>query len=474
MRREFFSVDIQFWGAARTVTGSMHLLTVNGTRILLDCGLYQGKRRESFERNRHLPFDPKQVDLMILSHAHMDHSGNIPNLVKNGYDGPIYCTFATRDLCATMLRDSGHIHELDAEYVNKKRARKGEPPVEPVYTVQDAVNSLGQFISINYNRALPILPGVRLTFLEAGHILGSALVVLDIAAEDGSPPRRLVFTGDLGRPDRPILRDPAKIERCDVLIIESTYGDRLHPDTVDTEVALKQVVLETLERGGKLIVPSFAVGRTQELVYDLHQLTLSGAIPELPIFVDSPLAIDVTAVFRLHPECYDDEVEEFLLKSGARDPFGFARLRYTRSTEESKAINDLREPAIIISASGMAEAGRIQHHLKNNIEDPRNTVLIVGWQAPNTLGRYIVEKHETVKIFGEPYKLRAQVKAINGFSAHADHDELLAWVKAMSELPDKAFVVHGEPEPAQCIADELRHLGAGESFVPDRGEVFPL
>jgi len=463
-------VNVQFWGAARTVTGSMHLLNINGARVLLDCGLFQGKRQESFQRNRQLPFDPASVDMLILSHAHIDHSGNIPNLVKNGFTGSIYCTFATRDLCSAMLRDSGHIQESDAEYVNKKRARKGEPPIEPIYTQADAVQSLGQFLSLGYGRALQILPGVRLTFLDAGHILGSAIVVLDIESDTSTSPQRLVFSGDLGRPDKPILEDPTILDGCDTLIIESTYGNRLHPEVHETKSELKRVVEETAQRGGKLVIPAFAVGRTQELVYDLHQLVSASEIPELPVFVDSPLAIDVTSVFRLHPECYDAEVEDFLVESGARDPFGFSRLQYTRSVEQSKAINNMTEPAIIISASGMAEAGRIQHHLKNNIQDPRNTILIVGWQAPNTLGRYIVERHDTVKIFGESYALRAQVEVINGFSAHADRTELLSWVQAMNRRPQKAFVVHGEPESAQSMADGLAQIGIAETYVPEHGD----
>jgi metallo-beta-lactamase family protein len=280
----------------------------------------------------------------------------------------------------------------------------------------------------------------------------------------------LVFSGDLGRPEKPIIEDPTPIDGCDTLIIESTYGNRLHPGVADTQQELKRVVLETVRRGGKVIIPAFAVGRTQELVYTLHQLITAGEIPRLPVFVDSPLAIDATSVFRLHPECYDDEVERFLHETGARDPFGFGRLEYTRNVDQSKAINDLKEPAVIISASGMAETGRIQHHLKNNIEDPRNTVLIVGWQAPYTLGRYIVEKHETVKIFGERYTLRAQVEVINGFSAHGDRNEMLSWVKAMRKFPTKAFVVHGDPEPAQAMADGLMELGIDEAIVPDRGD----
>lgn len=464
-------MKIQFWGAARTVTGSMHLLEINGTRVLLECGLYQGKRQESYERNRQLPFDPQGVDLMILSHAHIDHSGNIPSLVKNGYDGPIFCTFATRDLCSTMLRDSGHIQEKDAEYVNKKRARKGEPPIEPIYTQQDAVACLNKFVSLGYEQPFPIMPGVRLTFRDAGHILGSSIVVLDVQGKNGS--QRLVFSGDLGRPDKPILEDPTVLaDGCDTLLIESTYGNRTHADAVNTKKELKRVVQETVRRGGKVIIPSFAVGRTQELIYNLNQLIQASELNELPVFVDSPLAINATNIFRLHPECYDDEVTQFLHDTRQRDPFGFNRLQYTRQVEQSKAINDLQEPAIIISASGMAETGRILHHLKNNIEDERNTVLFVGWQAPDTLGRYILEKHPEVKIFGERYAQRAQVEVINGFSAHADQGELLSWVQAMHKLPRRVFVVHGEPEPAQNLADEISRLGVAETIVPDRGETY--
>jgi metallo-beta-lactamase family protein len=293
---------------------------------------------------------------------------------------------------------------------------------------------------------------------------------LDIESDTGKRPHRLVFSGDLGRPDKPILEDPTIPDTCDTLIIESTYGSRLHPAVNEIKYELKRVVEETARRGGKLVIPAFAVGRTQELVYDLHQLVVADEIPELPVFVDSPLAIDVTSVFRLHPECYDAEVDEFMVASGARDPFGFGRLQYTRSVEQSKSINNMSGPAIIISASGMAEAGRIQHHLKNNVEDPRNTVLIVGWQAPNTLGRYIVEKHDTIKVFGEKYALRARVEVINGFSAHADRNELLGWVQAMDRRPHKAFVVHGEPEAAQSLADGLTEIGIAETHVPDRGD----
>jgi metallo-beta-lactamase family protein len=466
-------MKIQFLGAARTVTGSMHLLTVNGARILLDCGLFQGKRKESFERNRNLPFDASTIDTLVLSHAHIDHSGNIPSLVKNGFRGNIYATPATRDLCSAMLRDSGHIQEYDAYYVNKKRARKGLPPVEPLYTIEDAATSLLNFISVGYDRRMPVAAGVTLTFRNAGHILGSAVVVLDIE-EDGQK-SRLVFTGDLGRKGMPILRDPEPVENVDYFITESTYGDRLHDTAETTGEALRAVIADTYQRGGKVIVPAFSVGRTQELVYALHRLTQARQIPELPIFVDSPLSVNVTEIFRLHPECYDEEVMQFLAAGNHRDPFGFHRLTYVRSVEGSKELNRLQDPAIIISASGMCEAGRILHHLKNNVEDPRNTVLIVGWQAPYTLGRRLVERQPVVKIFGEKYKLKARVETINGFSAHADRDELLAYARQLeSSRLRSTFVVHGEEAASLALAEGLRDLGLGHVSVPQLAEVFEL
>jgi metallo-beta-lactamase family protein len=464
-------MKLTFHGATRTVTGSQHMLEVNGTRILLDCGLFQGKRQETFERNSHLPFDPRAVDVMVLSHAHIDHSGNIPSLVKNGFRGDILCTFATRDLCATMLRDSAHIQQYDVEYVNKKRARAGQPLVDPIYTMEDAVRSLKNFLAIGYEREYRITPDIVLTLLDAGHILGSAIVVLDIG-ENGRA-RRVAFSGDLGRADRPILRDPTPLDEADVLLIESTYATRKHESFPEAERELERIINETYRRGGKVIIPSFAVGRTQELVYRLHQLKLRRDIPvDLAVFVDSPLAIDATSIFRLHPECYDEEVEDFLFESG--DPFGFSDLRYTRSVEASKELNFLREPAVIISASGMCEAGRIQHHLKNNIEDPRNTVLIVGWQAPHTLGRRIVEKQPFVKIFGEEYRLNAQVEVINGFSAHADRDELLEWLDGMNGKPEHVFVVHGEEEVSESFAGSLLQRGIPNTYVPHLNESFTV
>jgi len=466
-------MKIEFLGAVRTVTGSMHLLSVNGARILLECGLFQGRRQESFERNRTLPFEASSIDMLVLSHAHIDHSGNIPSLVKHGFTGDIYATPATRDLCSAMLRDSGHIQEDDAAYVNKKRARKGLPPVDPLYTMEDAMASLAQFVSVGYSRSLTIAPGVTLTFRDAGHILGSAVVVLDV--EEGERHHRIVFSGDLGRNGAPILKDPEEETEVDTLLIESTYGDRTHDPIQETEKKLRDVVLDTYRRGGKVIVPAFSVGRTQELVYALNRLTTAHKLPCMPVFVDSPLSINVTEIFRLHPECYDEEVNAFLSEAKRHDPFGFDCLTYTRSTDASKALNFLREPAIIISASGMCEAGRILHHLKNNIEDDRNTVLIVGWQAPHTLGRRLVERRQTVKIFGEEYRRKARVETISAFSAHADRPELLDYVRRTgAERLSTVFVVHGEVAASLSLADGLQGLGVSRATVPEPGDSFDL
>jgi metallo-beta-lactamase family protein len=468
-------MQITFYGAARTVTGSQHMIEANGQRILLDCGLYQGPRAESRDRNQRLPFDARSVNVMVLSHAHIDHSGNIPNLVKSGFRGDIVSTYATRDLCATMLLDSAHIQERDVEYVNKRRRKRGEDPVEPLYTRQDAIESLKYFTPQSYTRPHKIAPGVTLTLLDAGHMLGSAIVILDIEDRDSRGTVRVVFSGDLGRKGIPIIRDPETVESADVLIMESTYGNRLHPPYPDANKELERIINETYQRGGKVIVPAFAVGRTQQLVFTLHQLARAGDIPNLPIYVDSPLAIDATAIFRLHPEAFDDEILDFMMgEDGRRDPFDFGDLIYTRQVEESKKLNFLREPAIIISASGMAESGRILHHLKNNIEDPKNTILITGWQAEGTLGRKLVEKLPVVKIFGEPYQNNAHTEVINGFSGHADHDELLDWVGAMRDKPRRTFLVHGEEEAAISLADDLHETFHIETDVPEWKQSFQV
>jgi metallo-beta-lactamase family protein len=461
-------MQIQFLGAVQTVTGSMHMLTVNGKHILLECGMYQGRRAESLERNRHLPFDATQVDVMVLSHAHIDHSGCIPSLVKGGYNGNILATPATRDLCSIMLRDAGHIQEADAAYLNKNR-KPGEPPIEPIYTQQDAIRSLDSFVTLTYGRAFSIAPGVTLTFFDAGHILGSAMVCLDI--EEKGRKRRLLFTGDLGRPGMPLLRDPSIPQDVDILLIESTYGDRLHGSTEENVARLREVINQTHRRGGKVIIPAFSVGRTQYIIYVLHQLLAQEQIPSCPVYVDSPLSVNATEIFLLHPECYDEETRQFLMDTGSQSPFAFAGVHYVRDVDESKAINTLRGPAIIISASGMCETGRILHHLKNNIEDSRNTVVIVGWQAPDTLGRRLVEKQERVRILGEEYVRRADVQTLNAFSAHADRDELIGWFKAVQNPHlQHAFVVHGEASAPTALAAAMRELKAPLVTVPEPGQ----
>jgi metallo-beta-lactamase family protein len=471
-------MKIQFLGATRTTTGSMHMLTVNGTRILLDCGLYQGRRAESFERNRNLPFDVSQLDVLVLSHAHIDHSGNIPSLIRSGYQGLVLCTPATRDLCSIMLLDSAHIQESDANYMNKKLRRAKQPLVEPLYTREDATRSLEHFVSIPYQRPFPIAPGVTLTYYDAGHILGAALVCLDV--DEGGRKRRLLFTGDLGRADKPLLRDPHVPHDMDVLITESTYGSRLHGPAEENIATMGEIVRRTAGRNGKVIIPAFSVGRTQDIVYCLHQLLKKGQIPRLPVFVDSPLSVNATEVFLLHPECYDEETHQFLLDTSSRSPFSFPGIRYVREVEESKKINELKGPAIILSASGMCETGRILHHLKNNIEDARNTVVIVGWMAPHTLGRRLAEKQPMARIFGQEYVRRAKVEVLNGFSAHADRDELLAWFDA-SQSPDlkHVFVVHGEVESSLALADKIRErmptgsdagIGSRTVVVPELGQ----
>jgi metallo-beta-lactamase family protein len=471
-------MKITFHGAAQTVTGSQHLLEVNGHRILLDCGLYQGRRKESEQRNRNLPFDPASIDVLVLSHAHIDHSGNIPNLVKAGFKGDVVCTFATRDLCAAMLRDSGNIQERDAEYVNKKRLKRGEPPVDPLYTEEDAIHSLGCFLAIGYERPYTLLPSVTLTFYDAGHMLGSAMVALDIADEEAGRDLRLVFSGDVGRPGTPILRDPTRLDAADVVIMESTYGGRTHPPIDASEKELEEAINETYKRGGKVIIPAFAVGRTQQLVYTLNKLFHAHDIPDMPIFVDSPLAVNVTNVFRLHPEAYDRETLDYMTREDPDgDVFGFPRLRYVRQVEQSKELNFLREPAVIISASGMIEHGRILHHVKNNVGDPRSTILIVGWQAPDTLGRKLVEGAREVRIFGETYQRQAQVRVLNGFSGHADHDGLLNWMRAFRHRPGRVFLVHGEPDSAEALAAGLKgDLGfkPNQVHIPAMHQVFKV
>jgi metallo-beta-lactamase family protein len=463
---------LQFWGAAKTVTGSMHLVETNGHRILLDCGLFQGRRQEARERNEQLPFDVATLDAVVLSHAHIDHSGNLPTLAKNGFDKPIYSTSATRDLCSAMLRDSAYIQESDVEFVNKRNAEKGLPPVKSLYTLADAMNALRLFHTVEYGHPAEILPGVCLTYHDAGHILGSASVTLQVAENGGT--KYLAFTGDVGRRGAAILCDPEVMDRADALITESTYGNRHHGPMDQTRQKLAQVVGETVGRGGMLIIPAFAVGRTQDIVYHLHELFEARSIPTVPVYVDSPLATNVTEVFRLHPECYDEETHQHMLHDHHTDPFGFSRLTYVRDTEDSKKLNDLRGSAIIISASGMCEAGRVLHHLRHHIADPRTTVLFVGFQAENTLGRKLVDGESRVRIFGEEFEVKARVEKIDGYSAHADEEELLAFIGAIPQRPRQVFVVHGEPDAATTMATALRGLGIQNVMVPERGQAFTI
>jgi metallo-beta-lactamase family protein len=468
-------MKLTFWGAAGTVTGSMHLIEAGGRRYLLDCGLYQGRRKDADQKNRNLPFPGSSIDAVVLSHAHIDHSGNLPTLVHNGFSGPIYSTPATIDLCNWMLRDTAFIQEKDAEFLNKRRDKRKQMGmengvVEPLYTMEDAERTLPLFQPVPYHS--PHLLGPDLTYLpyDAGHILGSSFLLLEHADEGKRV--RLLYSGDIGRPNLPIIRDPEQPPACDYLILESTYGGRLHKDVGHVVNKLAAVVTRTAARGGRIIVPSFAVGRTQQLVLLLHQLANEKRIPNIPIYVDSPLAINVTEVHRNHPECFDDETRAYL--TDGEDPFGFRRLQYVRDAADSKKLNDLHGPMVIISASGMAEQGRILHHLRNNIEDPRNTVLITGFQAQDTLGRKLVEKWPEVRIFGEPMRVRADISSLDELSGHADQRELLEWIKPIAAGVRKVFLVHGEPQQSATFASLLRSNYGMDAIVASPGQEFLL
>jgi metallo-beta-lactamase family protein len=458
-------MNISFLGAAQTVTGSQHLLQINGHTLLLECGLFQGRRADTYERNRNFSFNPKELDAAILSHAHIDHSGNLPNLVKSGYRGPIYATHATAHLANIMLIDSGHIQELDVEFVNKRRARRGELPVEPLYTMEDAAQVAQYFQGVNYDEAFEPVPGVTAHLVEAGHILGSAAVVLDIKEKGRT--FRLWFSGDIGRRKLPLVRDPLLPEKADYVIMECTYGDKPHRDPQAAYDELRDAVLRTTKRGGKVIIPAFAVGRTQELVYDFQKMIDGREIPRIPVIVDSPLAVNASDVFRLHPECFDQETQEFIRSNKHQALLGFNLLTYTRSVEESKALNNRTDPMIIISASGMAENGRILHHLRNNIENPRNTILIVSWQAPDTLGRRLAERQPTVQIFGETYDRRAEVVTIGGLSAHAGQDFLLEYAQAANHSAKQIFLVHGEPPAEIALREKMEQVGITRIEYPE-------
>jgi metallo-beta-lactamase family protein len=472
-------MKLTFWGAARVVTGSTHHLTVAGKSYLLDCGEYQGRRKEAAERNRNFPFPCPDVSAVMLSHAHIDHSGNLPLLVKNGFHGPIYASAGTADLCVPMLADAASLQERDAEFLNKRHLRRqaldmpalaGNGTVEPLYTSEDAEATFPLFRPTALHTPTGIGPGVVYQSFEAGHMLGSTCMLLELE-EDGRK-TRLGFTGDLGRKGLPIIRDPEPLPAADYLIMESTYGNRVHEPIQSVAEKLAEIVNRTYHRGGKMIVPAFAVGRTQQLVLLLHQLIDAKRIPSFPIFVDSPLAVNVTEVFRKHPELYDAEAAAFLNNHG--DPFGFKLLTYVRDVNQSKALNDLRGPFMVVSASGMCEGGRVLHHLKNNIGDPRNTILLTGYQAENTLGRKIEEQWDEVPIFGEPMRLRAEVQKLDALSGHADREELLEWMKPIAQGLKKVFLVHGEPEQQAALIAAIRERYSIEAIAPERGQSFDI
>ena len=455
---------INFHGAAHTVTGSQHLLEINGHRLLLDCGLYQGRRDETYARNWSFAYDPRGVDAVILSHAHIDHCGNLPNLVKHGYEGPIYAVPATVDLATIMMADSGRIQESDAAFVNKKRLRRGEELVEPLYTEADAKNAAGLLRGANYGQPFEPIPGVIARFIEAGHILGSAAISLEI--EEKGRKVRFWFSGDIGRYKLPLLRDPVLPDNVDYLVMECTYGDKPHNDPSAAFDEFQDIVLRTIKRGGKVIIPAFAVGRTQELVYHLNLMMFARDVPPVPVFVDSPLAVNASNVFTKHPEVFDDETRWFV-KQARHPALDFKMLTYVQSVEESKALNERKDPMIIISASGMAETGRILHHLKNNVENPLNTVCIVSWQAPHTLGRRLADREKQIKIFGEPYTVNAEIATIGGLSGHAGQDLLTKYAVNVKDTVRKIFLVHGEEMPAAMLTQKLQENNMRDVYYPE-------
>lgn len=466
-------MQIEFIGAAQTVTGSQHLLYINNKKILLECGLFQGRRSETYDKNKNFKFNPSEIDALILSHAHIDHSGNIPNLVSKGFKGLIYATSATVDLCQIMLRDSAHLQEKDIEFVNKKRKKKNEDSLDPLYTLEDVEQAMQHFVGVQYNTTMDLFPGIRFTFRDAGHILGSAGVSIEIE-ESGNKKIHLGFSGDIGRPESPVIKSPDVLRNLDTLIMESTYGNRLHSPAEEVEEELASTIREVIDNGGKIIIPAFAVGRTQTIVYMLHKLFDQNRIPEIPIYVDSPLAVEATSVFRSHPECLDRETYRIFLQDG-NDPFGFSRLKYIKKTEESKELNDKPGPMIIISASGMAEGGRILHHLANNIGNPKNLILFVGYAAEHTLARKIMDGNEIVKIFGEEFQVKAKIKEMDYFSGHADQKELLDYVRLNDQnMLKNIFLVHGEKDMAMPFREILLQKGYINVQYPVSGEKINL
>lgn len=450
-------MEVEFVGAAGEVTGSRHIVHTEKARILLDCGFFQGRRTDSNRRNRELGFRARDIDVCVLSHAHIDHSGALPRLHKNGYRGAVFVTPATRDLCAAMLEDSAEIQKQDAAYINRaiKRDKADMEPVEPIYGQEDVIGLLRQMVSIPYHRREVIAEGVTLTYFDAGHVLGSAMVALDVDVQGEI--RRLLFSGDLGRRHMPILRDPEVPPNATCLLMESTYGDRLHDPIEAMENELHDVIKRTIERGGKVVIPSFALERAQEIIYSLKRLRRQGRLPDVPVYVDSPLTVKLTDVFRIHPECFDKETRGLLMHN-EDSPFDFEGLKYISSVEDSKSIDRSDDPCIVISASGMCEFGRVVHHLIATIESRKNTVVIVGWQAPHTLGRRLVERRTQVKIFGLMRERRAEVVVLNGFSAHADQADLVAYAEAVREAGPlrQVALIHGEDKARFVLRDLLK------------------
>jgi len=462
-------MKLTFCGAAGTTTGSQHLLEVNGKRLLLDCGLYQGSRNHAYEVNCCFPhFDPKSIDAVILSHAHIDHSGNLPNLARHGFTGNIHTTHATRDLCQIMLADSARIQESDIQWLNKHRRREGLQDVTPLYSEQDAEHCLRQFVTIAYDRPMQVCDGVSVTFIDAGHILGSAQVLLDIDDRADGKKKRFLFSGDVGRGHNEVLRDPVAVKDVDFLLMESTYGGREHDAPPGVGDHFGEVIRQAARRGGKILIPAFAVERTQQILFLLHELFERGEIPALPVFVDSPLAVSATEIYRLHPDAFNEEVYQSLFEK--ENPFGFENLTLVRSSIASRKLNDLEGVAIIISASGMCEAGRILHHLKNNIGDPKTTVLFVGFCAENTLGRRICDGEKEVPILGGRYKVRAKIESIDSFSGHADHSELLDYFDRTTGPKNRVWLVHGEPDSAEALREALQQRHSNPVEVAKLGE----
>jgi metallo-beta-lactamase family protein len=447
-------MNLTSYGAALEVTGSQHLLEANGKKILLDCGLFQGKRKESFEKNSWFGFDPVEIDALILSHAHIDHSGNIPTLVKKGFKGVIYCTEATKDLCEVMLLDSAYIQQSDAEYFQKHHPDTALYPIEPLYSDEDARFALKFFKGMEYDKKIEVFPGIHVTFVEAGHVLGAAMLLIEVDDKEDGKHKRLLYTGDLGRTRLPIIRDPFEVGKADYLLCESTYGNRTHTPIDEGIPDLARVINRTIKRGGKIIIPAFALERSQELLYSLHLMIHKDMIPSnLPIFLDSPLANAITEIFKQHAELYDEKIrKEFKSK---HNPFTMRQLKQVTDVEESKKLNHFIGPCVIISASGMCEAGRIRHHLRNNLEDPKSSIVIVGYMAENTLGRRIVDGNKAVKIFDQMVDIKAEVVVLESFSAHADRDDLDRFVENIKGLK-KIMLVHGEADQSIPFAERIK------------------